>query len=113
MDAPATGASFAHALPFGAGPLDDGRVRFRVWAPSARSAAVVFGDGTTIAMAPETSGWFSIETACAAGRTYRYRFDDAAPVPDPASRAQAGGINGASVVVDARAYRWRHAGWRG
>ena len=34
-------------------------------------------------------------------------------VPDPASRAQAGDVHGASVVVDPSAYRWRNEQWRG
>src|SRR3954468_14736452 len=113
MDATRKNASFAHVLPFGAELLDGGRARFRVWAPSAQRAAVVFDGDHALEMAHESSGWFSIETACARDRAYRYRFDDAEPVPDPASRAQNGGIDGASLVIDARTYPWRNPDWRG
>jgi len=34
-------------------------------------------------------------------------------VPDPASRAQDGGVNGWSLVIDPDAYRWRHDDWAG
>ena len=32
-------------MPFGAETLHDGRTRFRLWAPSARSVELVVGDG--------------------------------------------------------------------
>lgn len=106
-------AGFAHGLPFGAEPLSGDRVRFRVWAPSCERAEVVFDDGAAIAMHAEGDGWFSVEAACPCGAGYRYRFDDAEPVPDPASRAQRGGAGGSSIVVDPQAYVWRCTGWRG
>jgi malto-oligosyltrehalose trehalohydrolase len=106
-------ARYAHALPFGAEVIGDRRVRFRVWAPSRECASVVFEDDDETPLAAETGGWFSAELDCAVGAGYRYRFDDDAPVPDPASRAQRGGVQGASVVVDPCAYAWRHADWRG
>jgi maltooligosyltrehalose trehalohydrolase len=63
-------------------------------------------------MQPEDDGWFSLEATAGAGAHYRFRLDDIA-VPDPASRAQAGGIHGWSVVVDPGAYEWRAPDWRG
>ncbi|MGA8276789.1 MAG: malto-oligosyltrehalose trehalohydrolase [Rhodanobacteraceae bacterium] len=113
---------FACALPFGAelnadgGTADsagDGRARFRVWAPSATSAAVVFDDTRNETMTAEAGGWFCAELACACDAAYRYRFDDGAPVPDPASRGQRGGVFGSSLIVDPHAYRWRHPEWCG
>ena len=106
-------SEFAHRLAFGAEIVDAGRVRFRVWAPSASRASVVLDDGATHAMRAETGGWFVAEIAATPGTGYRYRFDDAEPVPDPASRAQRGGIAGSSVVVDPRAYAWNTSEWRG
>jgi maltooligosyltrehalose trehalohydrolase len=105
-------AHFRHRLPFGAELAAQGQTRFRVWAPSCRRAEVVLDEGAH-AMRGEGGGWFSAEIAAPAGSTYRYRFDDAAPVPDPASRAQRGGVAGASVVVDPKAYEWRLPAWRG
>jgi malto-oligosyltrehalose trehalohydrolase len=34
-------------------------------------------------------------------------------VPDPASRAQSNDVHDPSIVIDARAYRWRHPEWCG
>ena len=58
-------------------------------------------------------GWFEAEAHCGAGARYRYRLGRRAAVPDPASRAQADDVHGPSLVVDPRAYRWRHPDWRG
>lgn len=44
---------------------------------------------------------------------YRFNIDDEIRVPDPASRAQDGDIDGPSLVVDPRAYRWQHPHWQG
>ena len=90
---------FRHRLPFGAELRGDGRTRFRVWAPSSRRADVVL-DGGAHAMRGEGEGWHSVEIDAPPGTPYRFRFDDGVPVPDPASRAQRGGVAGASVVVD-------------
>jgi malto-oligosyltrehalose trehalohydrolase len=103
---------FRHRLPFGAELRGDGRTRFRVWAPSSRRADVVL-DGGAHAMRGEGEGWHSVEIDAPPGTPYRFRFDDGVPVPDPASRAQRGGVAGASVVVDPKSYGWRHPAWRG
>ncbi|HEY0179470.1 MAG TPA: malto-oligosyltrehalose trehalohydrolase, partial [Dokdonella sp.] len=105
-------APYARRYPVGAEPCGEGRTSFRVWAPSSRTAELVLDDGRSETMHAEPGGWFALETACATGRGYRFRFDGAAPVPDPASRAQRGGIDGDSVVVDAAAYAWRNPRWR-
>ena len=64
-------------------------------------------------MTRDAEGWFEAEAACGAGARYRYRLADGLAVPDPASRAQADDVHGPSLVVDPRAYRWRHPDWRG
>jgi malto-oligosyltrehalose trehalohydrolase len=58
-------------------------------------------------------GWFEAEAPCGAGARYRYRLAGGLAVPDPASRAQADDVHGPSLVVDPRAYRWKHPAWRG
>ncbi|HZP68115.1 MAG TPA: malto-oligosyltrehalose trehalohydrolase [Rudaea sp.] len=92
-------------------------VRFRVWAPEARTAhvRVEADDGEyELAMAPEDGGFFSCLAAHArAGERYRFRLDGGAPLPDPASRFQPHGPHGASEIVDARAFRWSDHAWRG
>ena len=105
--------AFAHDLPFGATLLAPDRTRFRLWAPGQPGVAVdVVGLGE-VAMVRDAAGWFEAEAACGAGARYRYRLSDGRAVPDPASRAQRGDVHDASLVVDPRAYRWRHPAWRG
>jgi malto-oligosyltrehalose trehalohydrolase len=104
---------FARALPFGAMTLDDGRVRFRLWAPCQPAVAVVFENDRVLPMRRADGGWFEASVTCPAGSRYRYRLADGTEVPDPAARAQADDVHGPSVVVDPRAYRWRNPGWTG
>jgi maltooligosyltrehalose trehalohydrolase len=105
----------SHAMPFGAEVREDG-VRFRLWAPAARSVEVVLGGERShaIAMSALEDGWHETVTADAeAGTRYRFRIDGRHEVPDPASRSQPDDVHGASVVVDPGSYRWRHHAWRG
>ncbi|HET6467274.1 MAG TPA: malto-oligosyltrehalose trehalohydrolase [Geminicoccaceae bacterium] len=104
-----------HDMPFGAALRDDGRVRFRLWAPDLEELRLALEDrGETLPMQPVGGGWFELVTDRAgAGSRYRYLLPDGLAVPDPASRGQAGGVHGASLVVDPGRYAWRHADWRG
>jgi malto-oligosyltrehalose trehalohydrolase len=105
--------TFARALPFGATVLDDGRVRFRLWAPRQDAVAVVVENDAVLPMRSVDGGWFEATATCPAGSRYRYRLADGTLVPDPAARAQADDVHGPSVVVDPRAYRWRNPSWIG
>ncbi len=104
-------------LPFGAELIGPGRTRFRLWAPSCASVAVVLDGAGEVAMIATGDGWFEADVDCGAGTRYRFRVHprdgDPLLVPDPASRAQAGDVHDPSVVVDPEAYRWRHDDWRG
>ena len=98
-----------HDMPFGAALQDDGRTRFRLWAPGAREASVELG--TQIGTAPRVvrmdaraDGWFEATTAAPAGTRYAYRVDGRDPVPDPASRANPDVVHAPSMVVDPCAY---------
>lgn len=106
-----------HNMPFGTDLLDDGRVRFRLWAPGASKVVLCLGDGDARAeleMASEQDGWFGMITDMATeGTRYRYRVDDSLEVPDPASRFQPDDVHGASAVIDPRAFQWRDQEWRG
>jgi maltooligosyltrehalose trehalohydrolase len=104
---------FARDLPFGATLVAPECTRFRLWAPGQREVAVEIEGNARVAMRRDTSGWFEAEAACAAGARYRYRLGDGLAVPDPAARAQASDVHDASLIIDPRAYRWQHPGWRG
>jgi maltooligosyltrehalose trehalohydrolase len=104
-------------LPIGAQP-DAGGTRFRVWAPAARSVAVVLFEGERAGPAhrleQEADGYFSAHLpGVGAGARYMYRIDDKDPRPDPASRFQPAGVHGPSQVVDPAAFRWSDGSWSG
>jgi maltooligosyltrehalose trehalohydrolase len=93
--------------------LDPGKTRFSLWAPDARSVALVTADGLEHSLRRNTDGWYSAEIACGAGTRYRFRIDDDLDVPDPAARAQFDDVHGYSVVVDPHAFQWQTRDWRG
>lgn len=101
---------------FGAQLLDDGRVRFRLWAPSTHAAKVVI-EKIAHSMQPLQDGWYETTIACTAGAHYRFEviLEDgtALQVADPASRRQAGDVHDPSIIVDPRAYRWINTEWQG
>src|ERR1700722_17927662 len=105
--------TFVRDLPFGATLLEKKRTRFRLWAPQQARVSVEIDERERIPMQRREGGWFEVAAACGAGATYRYVLDSGLGVPDPAARAQARDVHGASVVIDPRAYRWRYSGWRG
>ena len=106
-------ASFARDLPFGATLVAPNRTRFRLWAPGRQKIELAIDGCDQLPMARDDGGWFEVEASCGAGTRYRYCLDDGLAVPDPASRAQASDVHDPSLVVDPRAFRWRHPDWRG
>lgn len=104
-----------HAMPFGA-EVQDGEVRFRLWAPAAKRVDVVLDDPRSllVAMAPVGDGWFeAITTEARAGSLYRFRIDGQKEAPDPASRYQPNDVHGPSAVIDPTAFAWANREWRG
>lgn len=95
-------------LPFlrdwGADPVGPGRWRFSIWAPDAEGVTLETR-GATHAMSRYAQGFWRTEVAARAGDTYRFRADGHT-LPDPAARAQAGGVTVASRLVDPAAYCW-------
>ena len=98
--------------------LADGSVHARVWAPYARSVSVVLeaGPGSERdleALAGEGRGYFSgVLPGAGPGTRYRLHLDDdQAPIADPASRLQPGGVHGPSEVVDPGAFAWEVDAW--
>jgi len=104
----------SHAMPFGAAVEADG-VRFRLWAPAARSVKLIVYDepARAVPMRASQGGWFETKTEAKAGTRYRFRIDDRFDAPDPASRHQPEDVLGPSAVVDPEAYAWRHDDWPG
>jgi maltooligosyltrehalose trehalohydrolase len=109
---------YRRELPFGAELLAVGGTRFRLWAPGSEQVGVDIvegpGAGSTHVMQRAPNGWHEVLAAEAgAGTRYHYRIADGLRVPDPASRSNPLGVHGPSEVVDALAYRWEQATWRG
>lgn len=99
--------------PHGATILDAQHTRFALWAPDAFYVSVELENGQSLPLLSQDDGWFVNTLPCPAGTRYRYCIDGEQEVPDPASRAQAGGLDQPSVVVDPRAYQWQHSKWQG
>lgn len=104
---------FHYRLPFGAELEPGGRTRFRLWAPTARTVALVI-DGTNRRFELRGEhGWFETTAPVGAGARYRYRIDDEVDVHDPAARFAPEGLSGPSEVVDPSEFAWSDDGWRG
>jgi maltooligosyltrehalose trehalohydrolase len=96
----------------------NGVARFCVWAPAHETVELVLHPGsaaeTSRRLTARGDGVFADELGDAkAGDTYGYRLDGEGPFPDPASRFQPQGVHGPSAVVDAAAFEWSDAAWRG
>ena len=104
-----------HEMPFGA-VLVEGGVRFRLWAPAARSVSLLIfagGPPKSLPMSAQDEGWYELITnEASAGTRYKFKINDEFEVPDPAARANED-IEGASVVMDPLKYEWVNEHWRG
>jgi maltooligosyltrehalose trehalohydrolase len=83
----------------GALPQPGGGVRFRVWAPSARTVDVRIG-GESHRLAGGPDGTFAGVLRAEPGDDYHYSLDEGEPLPDPCSRFQPEGIKGPSRVIE-------------
>jgi maltooligosyltrehalose trehalohydrolase len=106
-----------HEMPFGAACLDDGAVRFRLWAPTARRVDLRLdapNGSRLIPLEEREQGWFELITDAAhPGCKYQFQINGTRIVPDPASRFQPRDVHGSSEVVDPRAFDWEDVNWRG
>ena len=98
--------------------LADGQWRFQLWAPNGDVIVLeVEGAQAEVTLTPGSGspaeGPATVEVSAAPGTRYRFRLPDGTLVPDPASRAQAGGVHGWSVVDDPGRFAWRHPEWTG
>ncbi|MFQ8430990.1 malto-oligosyltrehalose trehalohydrolase [Amaricoccus sp. W119] len=90
---------------WGSEPDGEGRA-FRLWAPS-QGALTLRLEGRDLPMKPGPDGWFSVTAEARPGDRYGFVLGNGLFVPDPAARAQAGDVHGASLVVDPSAHVWR------
>ncbi len=104
-------------MPFGAHLLANGKVNFRLWAPSADKVELCLQDDERelrLPMTPEPDGWYGLSTSLATiGSDYCYRIDETHYVPDPASRYQPEDVSGPSRVIDPDAFQWTDKAWYG
>jgi maltooligosyltrehalose trehalohydrolase len=89
--------------PFGAVPLEEGGVEFRVWAPNASRVAVRV-HGAEHELAPVGDGVHAGDVFADPGDDYLFVLDGDRALPDPCSRFQPQGIDGPSRVVDTGAF---------
>ena len=77
-------ATFTHAMPFGAA-LQDGGVRFRLWAPGQRQVSLLLaGRDDALPMEAQADGWFGLTTADAqAGNRYSFRLENGQVIVPP------------------------------
>ena len=106
-----------HNMPFGAECRDDGKVRFRLWAPAARRVELcLVAEGRSMRLVLDGcgEGWFELVTdAAKPGSQFLFRIDDEKNVPDPASRFQLRDVHGPSQVINPDAFEWQDSAWRG
>jgi maltooligosyltrehalose trehalohydrolase len=93
--------------------LENGGVRFRVWAPAADRVEVELADALVPMTREADDAWSAHVTGTGAGARYRFRLNGEASFPDPYSRSQPDGPHGASEVVDQEAFAWHDQQWQG
>lgn len=111
-----TGVTRVHRMPHGTQRLPDGRLLFRVWAPSAEQVELCLhatGLENRYPMLTEADGWFGLAMDADADCLYRYRIDGLHEVPDPASRYQPDDVHGYIQAIAPENWNWTDAGWRG
>ncbi|MGD8570172.1 MAG: malto-oligosyltrehalose trehalohydrolase [Gammaproteobacteria bacterium] len=106
-----------HDMPFGSRILENGDVRFQLWAPAADTVDLCLEPGDRQVLLPMTAtgdGWFILDSDQAStGSFYSFRINQDIQVPDPASRFQPKDVHGPSEIIDPRSWRWRDDHWRG
>jgi maltooligosyltrehalose trehalohydrolase len=105
-----------HSMPFGVECLDDGSVRFNLWAPAAKQVELALAqpNPSFLALQRTDNGWFKLTTdAARPGAEYSFRIDGGQTVPDPGSRFQPRDVHQPSEVIDPKTFDWRDEKWRG
>lgn len=109
---------------FGPVCVKPNRFVFRLWAPQAKSVAVVLYKPNlqdsvteedilkTVTLKKDTDDWYTVETDASWGQCYHFLIDDDLKVPDPASRYQPFDVFGPSQLIDHNQYQWQ-TNWLG
>jgi len=102
---------------YGATPLPEGGVHFRVWAPNVQSLAVNLSGnnlaGKVFPMTREGEDFQVLIPQATPGQLYSLVLDSAKERPDPVSRSQPEGVHGRSRIVDPNAFPWSDRDWKG
>jgi maltooligosyltrehalose trehalohydrolase len=99
-------------MQYGAMPLLDGGVQFRVWAPNVNTLAVNLA-GAVFPMVREGEDFHVHVPHALPGETYCFVLDDSRERPDPVSRSQPLGVHGPSEIIDPEAFHWTDQNWKG
>jgi maltooligosyltrehalose trehalohydrolase len=73
---------------------------FSLWAPALESLQLLVEGSSPVAMESVGEGWYAIHAEAEPGTRYQFVLPDGLHVPDPASRAQSGGVHAWSVVTE-------------
>ncbi|MFD1256030.1 malto-oligosyltrehalose trehalohydrolase [Mucilaginibacter terrae] len=94
--------------------LNNGMASVWLWAPEAKSVRIKLQlSGAELPLSAKKYGYWYLSTAeLKNGDRYRFLLDDQAPLPDPASLSQPGGVHEASAVVDLDAFEWADSNWQ-
>lgn len=84
----------------------------RVWAPDARSVALVTGDAER-PMRSAAGGWWEDTTGLAHGARYAFRVDGGPPLPDPRAVRLPEGVHGQAEAYDHDVFAWTDGAWTG
>ncbi|MDP9066190.1 MAG: alpha-amylase family glycosyl hydrolase, partial [Pseudomonadota bacterium] len=110
----------AHRMAQGTDLLDEGGVRFRLWAPRFEQMKLAFYRAAQdeapvlLPMQSVEDGWHEISVdEAGAGSRYSFELPDGMRVPDPVSRFQPSDVHGPSEVIDPAEYAWQDPAWQG
>ncbi|HEX4595343.1 MAG TPA: malto-oligosyltrehalose trehalohydrolase [Bryobacteraceae bacterium] len=102
-------------MTYGATPLREKGVQFRVWAPNLTRLGVKI-EGIAASVFPMTRAGEDFEVLVPdahPGDLYKFVLNGELERPDPVSRSQPQGVHGPSEIVDPRAFVWSDHSWRG
>ena len=94
--------------------LDNEKCRFTVWAPEAKTVAVVLKKyEDPFRLEQQGAYWEATIEGVIPGDLYQYIVDGEGPLPDPASLSQPMGVHSWSQVLDQKAFSWTDQSWKG